>query len=108
MNLRPLNDRVIVKEVAEPTVSPGGIEIPDVAREKPQHGEVIAVGPGEWTATGGTLVNLPIPVFSGQRVLFAKYSGIHVKEGNEELLILRASDIIAVIEGDDQTAFGRE
>jgi chaperonin GroES len=91
---RPLHDRIIVKRIAAEEKSPGGLIIPDTAKEKPQEGLVIAVGPGE--QKNGTLV--PVEVRAGDHVLFGKYSGTEIKLDGEEHLILRASDILGVIE----------
>ncbi|MER3455838.1 MAG: co-chaperone GroES [candidate division GAL15 bacterium] len=95
MNLKPLGDRVVVKPLEEEERTKGGIVLPDVAKEKPQHGEVLAVGPGALTEDGR---RLPMDVKVGDRVLFAKYAGTEVKIGDEEYLILRQSDILAIVE----------
>lgn len=95
MNLKPLGDRVVVKPLEEEERTKGGIVLPDVAKEKPQHGEVLAVGPGALTEDGR---RLPMDVKVGDRVLFAKYAGTEVKIGEEEYLILRQSDILAIVE----------
>ncbi len=100
MNLRPLGDRVVVKPLEEEERTKGGIVLPDVAKEKPQHGEVLAVGPGALTEDGK---RLPMDVKVGDRVLFAKYAGTEVKMGDEEYLILRQSDILAVVEREPAT-----
>ncbi len=92
--IRPLQDRVIVKRVAEETTTKGGIIIPDTAKEKPIEGEVIAVGPGK--NIEGKLVELTVK--EGDRVLFGKYAGTEVKLEGEEHLILREDDILGVIE----------
>jgi chaperonin GroES len=94
--LKPLYDRVVVRILEEEGKTPGGIVLPDTAKEKPQKGEVIAVGPG-LVREDGTRV-LP-EVKAGDRVLFAKYSGSEVKVDGQEYLILRESDILAVIPG---------
>lgn len=94
--LRPLTDRVVVKPLARETVTQSGIVLPDTAtKEKPQEGEVLAVGPGK-VLDNGKLVQLDIQV--GQRVLFAKYAGTEIKHDNQEYLILRESDILGIIE----------
>jgi len=91
---RPLHDRVIVKRIEAEEKSPGGLIIPDTAKEKPQEGLVIAVGPGE--QKDGKLI--PVEVRTGDHVLFGKYSGTEIKLDGEEHLILRESDILGVIE----------
>jgi chaperonin GroES len=96
MELRPLGDRVVVKPLEEEERTKGGIVLPDTAKEKPQHGEVIAVGPGEWDEDGKKRIVLDVK--AGDRVLFARYSGTEVKLEDQEYLILRQSDILAVVE----------
>jgi chaperonin GroES len=96
MNIRPLQDRVIVKRMEEERVSAGGIVIPDSATEKPIQGEVLAVGNGKKLDSGEVR---PVDVKVGDRVLFGKYSGTEVKLGGEELLVMREEDIMGVIEG---------
>ena len=96
MNIRPLHDRVVVKRVEEETTSPGGIVLPGTAAEKPQRGEIVAVGNGKITDKGDVR---PLDVKVGDSVLFGKYSGSEVKLGDEELLVMREDDIMAVIEG---------
>lgn len=96
MQIRPLGDRVVVKPLEEEERTKGGIVLPDTAKEKPQHGKVVAVGPGEWDEDGKK--RIPLDVQAGDRVLFAKYSGAEVKWEDEEYLILRQSDILAVVE----------
>lgn len=95
MNIRPLHDRVIVKREAEERKSPGGIVIPDTASEKPTFGKVIAVGQGKVLETGQ--VRAP-DIKVGDRVLFGKYSGTEVKVNNEELVVMREEDVMAVAE----------
>ena len=92
--IKPLNDRVVVKVLAEEERTRGGIVLPDTAKEKPQKGEVIAVGPGA-TREDGT--RTPLDVKVGDQVLFAKYAGTEIKLEGEEYLILRESDILAVV-----------
>ena len=96
MNIRPLHDRVVVKRMEEERTSAGGIVIPDSAAEKPQRGEIVAVGNGKLTDSGD-LRALDVKV--GDQVLFGKYSGTEVKVDGEELLVMKEDDIMAVIEG---------
>ena len=95
MKFRPLHDRVLVKRIEEDTRTAGGIIIPDTAKEKPQQGEVIAVGPGARDETGKLT---PLDVKAGDRVLFGKWSGTEVRLDGEDLLIMKESDIMGVIE----------
>ena len=95
MKFRPLHDRVVVKRIEEEAKTAGGIIIPDTAKEKPQQGEVIAVGPGARDEAGK--IN-PLDVKVGDRVLFGKWSGSEVKLDGEELLIMKESDILGVLE----------
>lgn len=94
VRVRPLHDRVIVKRIEEEEKTKGGIIIPDTAKEKPQEGEVVAVGPGR--REDGKVV--PLDVKKGDRVLFGKYAGTEIKLNGEEHLILREEDILGVIE----------
>ena len=96
MKVRPLHDRVIVKRLEEERTSPGGIVIPDTAAEKPDQGEIVAVGKGKKDDNGKVI---PIDVKVGDRVLFGKYSGQTVKVKGDELLVMREEDIMGVIEG---------
>ena len=96
MNFRPLHDRVVVRRLEQEEKTAGGIIIPDTAKEKPMEGEVIAVGPGA-RGEDGTLH--PLDVKAGDRVLFGKWSGTEVKLNGEELMIMKESDIMGVIEG---------
>jgi chaperonin GroES len=96
MHFRPLRDGVVVRRIEEDERSPGGIIIPDTAKEKPQQGEVIAVGPGARDEKGQIQ---PLDVKAGDRVLFGKWSGNEVKIDGEELLIMKESDIMGVLEG---------
>jgi chaperonin GroES len=96
MKFRPLHDRVVVRRIEEDERTPGGIIIPDTAKEKPQQGEVIAAGPGARDEKG---VVQPLDVKAGDRVLFGKWSGSEVKIDGEELLIMKESDILGVLEG---------
>jgi len=95
MNIRPLQDRVILKRVKEEEKTKGGIIIPDTAKEKPVEGEVVAVGNGK-VLEDGTVKKLDVKV--GDRVLFGKYSGTEVKLDGEERLIVREDDILAILE----------
>ena len=94
MQFRPLHDRVVVRRVEAEEKTPGGIIIPDTAKEKPSQGEVIAVGPGGRDESGKLI---PIDLQVGDRVLFGKWSGTEVKIDNEELLIMKESDIMGVL-----------
>jgi chaperonin GroES len=94
LNLRPLSDRVVVKPLANEEVTKSGIVLPDTAKEKPQQGEVLSVGPGRTLDTGDRVVP---DVKAGDRVLFAKYSGTEFKIDQDELLILREADILAIV-----------
>ena len=96
MNFRPLHDRVLVRRVVAEEKTAGGIIIPDTAKEKPQEGEVIAVGPGTLNDKGELR---PLDVKAGDRILFGKWSGTEVKLDGEDLLIMKESDIMGVLEG---------
>ena len=96
MKFRPLQDRVVVRRIDENERTKGGIIIPDTAKEKPQQGEIVAVGPGAPDEKGHVQ---PLDVKAGDRVLFGKWSGTEVKIGDEELLIMKESDILGVLEG---------
>jgi chaperonin GroES len=96
MKFRPLHDRVVLRRIEEDERTPGGIIIPDTAKEKPQQGEVIAAGPGARDEKGQVQ---PLDVKAGDRVLFGKWSGSEVKIDGEELLIMKESDILGVLEG---------
>ena len=96
MSLRPLHDRVLIRRVEEDEKTAGGIIIPDTAKEKPMQGEVLAVGPGARNEKGEVT---PLDVKVGDRVLFGKWSGTEVKIDGEDLLIMKESDIMGVIEG---------
>jgi chaperonin GroES len=95
MKFRPLHDRVVVRRLDAEEKTAGGIIIPDTAKEKPQQGEVIAVGPGARDENGKLQ---PLDVKPGDRVLFGKWSGTEVKIGGEDLLIMKESDIMGVLE----------
>ncbi|MGE3231106.1 MAG: co-chaperone GroES [Hyphomicrobium sp.] len=96
MNFRPLHDRVVVRRLDEEQKSAGGIIIPDTAKEKPMQGEVVAVGAGARTEDGKLI---PLDVKAGDTILFGKWSGTEVKIDGTELLIMKESDIMGVIEG---------
>ena len=96
MNFKPLQDRVVVRRLAQDEKTAGGIIIPDTAQEKPMEGEVVAAGPG---ARGEDGVLHPLDVKAGDRVLFGKWSGTEVKIDGEELIIMKESDIMGIIEG---------
>ena len=96
MKFRPLHDRVLVRRVTPEEKTAGGIIIPDTAKEKPQEGEVIAVGSGTLTDRGELR---PLDVKAGDRILFGKWSGTEVRLEGEELLIMKESDIMAILEG---------
>jgi chaperonin GroES len=95
MAFRPLGDRVLVRRVEEEEKTRGGIIIPDTAKEKPQEGEVIAVGPGARDEAGKVQ---PLDVKPGDRILFGKWSGTEVKLEGQDLLIMKESDILGVLE----------
>ena len=95
MAFRPLGDRVLVKRVEEEEKTKGGIIIPDTAKEKPQEGEVVAVGPGARDDSGKVQ---PLDVKAGDRILFGKWSGTEVKIDGEDLLIMKESDVLGVVE----------
>ena len=95
MNIRPLHDRVVIERMEEEQTTPGGIVIPDTAKEKPHRGKVLAVGNGKLLDNGETR---PLDVKVGDVVLFGKYAGTEVTIGDEDYLIMREEDILAVIE----------
>ena len=90
--LQPLGDRIIIKPIPKEEVTRGGIVLPDTVKEKPQEGKVIAVGPGKLTDDGKRIV---MDIKVGDAVIYAKYGGTEIKEGDDELIILRESDILA-------------
>ena len=100
MKFRPLHDRVVIRRIEEEEKTKGGIIIPDTAKEKPQEGEVIAAGPGARDESGKLV---PLNVKAGDRVLFGKWSGTEVKIDGEDLLIMKESDVMGVIEGASAT-----
>ena len=94
MRIRPLNDRVIVKRVAEEQKTAGGIIIPDTAKEKPQEGKIVAVGPGKRDEDGR---RISVEVKEGDRILFSKYAGTDIKIDGEEHIFMREDDILGII-----------
>ena len=96
LKFRPLHDRVLVRRVKEEEKTRGGIIIPETAQEKPQEGEIIAVGPGARDEAGKLV---PLDVKVGDKILFGKWSGTEVKLDGEELLIMKESDIMGIVEG---------
>ncbi len=93
MNLQPLGDRLIVEVLDEEEATFSGIVLPDTAKEKPQRGRVLAVGPGSRAESSGELI--PLDVAVGDEIVFSKYGGTEIKVGTDELLILRESDVLA-------------
>ena len=96
MNLQPLGDRLIVEVLEEEEITISGIVLPDTAKEKPQRGKVLAVGPGGRDEHGN---RMPLDVEAGDQIVFSKYSGTEVKVGSDELLILREIDVLAKVVG---------
>jgi chaperonin GroES len=94
MKIKPLNDRVIVKRVDEDQKTAGGIIIPDTAKEKPQEGEVVAVGPGKLNDDGNRIT---LEVKEGDRILFGKYAGTEIKIDDEEHIFMREEDILGIL-----------
>ena len=101
MKFRPLHDRVLVRRLEQEEKTAGGIIIPDTAKEKPQEGEVVAVGPGARDEHGKLQ---PLELKAGDRVLFGKWSGTEVKIDGEELMIMKESDVMGVIEGEPKAS----
>jgi len=95
INLKPLGNRLVVEPVEEDEVTAGGIVLPETAKEKPQKGSVLAAGPGDRDDSGN---RIPMDVSVGDKVLYAKYSGTEVKVDGKKLLILRESDVLAIVE----------
>ena len=95
MKFRPLHDRVVVRRLEQEEKTAGGIIIPDTAKEKPQEGEIVAVGPGARDESGKVM---PLDVKAGDRVLFGKWSGTEVRIEGEDLLIMKESDLMSVVE----------
>ena len=96
LSLKPLGGRVVVEPIEQEEVTAGGIVLPETAKEKPQQGVVLSVGPGERDEKGN---RIPMDVAVGNKILFAKYSGTEIKTDSKKLLILRESDILAIVEG---------
>ncbi len=105
MRVRPLHDRILVRRVEEKETVKGGIIIPDSAKEKPQEGEVIAVGHGKKNEDGKVV---PLDVKAGDRILFGKYSGTEIKIDDKEYLILREEEVLGVIEAAKAAAGGKK
>ncbi|HVO99683.1 MAG TPA: co-chaperone GroES [Bryobacteraceae bacterium] len=101
MNIRPLHDRIVVKRLEEDEAKVGALFIPDSAKEKPQKGEVVAVGKGKHSDDGKLI---PLDVKPGDHILFGKYSGSDIKLDGTEYLIMREDEVLAVIEGGSTTA----
>ncbi|MEO7020100.1 MAG: co-chaperone GroES [Ktedonobacteraceae bacterium] len=95
VKIKPLGDRIVVKALAGETQTKSGIFLPDTAKEKPQEGEVLAVGPGKVMDNGKRVAS---EILVGQRVLFAKYAGTEIKQDGQEYLILRESDVMGIVE----------
>ena len=102
MNLQPLGDRLIVEVLEEEETTGSGIVLPDTARERPQRGGVLAVGPGERSEHSGELIAMDVA--EGDEVIFSKYGGTEIKLGTDEVLILRESDVLAKVVGDRELA----
>jgi chaperonin GroES len=105
MTFRPLHDRILVKRVEEKETVKGGIIIPDTAKEKPQEGEVVAVGHGKKTDKGEVIA---LDVKAGERILFGKYSGTEIKIDDQEYLILREDEVLGVLETAKHAAGGKK
>ena len=95
VSIKPLEDRIVIKQVDAETTTASGLVIPDTAKEKPQEGEVVAVGPGRIDDNGN---RVPIDVAVGDKVLYSKYGGTEVKYSGEEYLVLSARDVLAIVE----------
>jgi chaperonin GroES len=102
MNLQPLGDRLIVEVLEEEETTVSGIVLPDTAKEKPQRGRVLAVGPG--TRNEDTGEHVPMDLAEGDEIIFSKYGGTEIKLGTDEVLILRESDVLAKVVGDRELA----
>ena len=105
MNFRPLHDRILIKRIGEKETAKGGIIIPDTAKEKPQEGEVVAVGHGKKTEEGKVIA---LDVKAGDRILFGKYSGAEIKIDGQEYLILREEEVLGIIEAKAASASGKK
>lgn len=105
MRVRPLHDRILVQRIEEKETVKGGIIIPDTAKEKPQEGEVIAVGKGKKTEDGKVV---PLDVKTGDRILFGKYSGTEIKIDDQEYLILKEDEVLGVIESAKHAGGGKK
>jgi chaperonin GroES len=105
MTLRPLHDRILIKRVEEKETVKGGIIIPDTAKEKPQEGEVVAVGHGKKNDKGELIA---LDVKPGERILFGKYSGSEIKIDDQEYLILREDEVLGVLESAKHAAGGKK
>jgi chaperonin GroES len=101
MNIRPLYDRIVVKRIEEQELMQGGLYIPDSAKEKPQEGEVVAVGKGKRLDDGKVI---PLDVKPGDRILFGKYSGSDIKLDGDEYLIMREDEVLGILEAAPQAA----
>jgi chaperonin GroES len=101
MNLKPLGDRLIVEALEEEETTASGIVLPDTAKEKPQRGRVLAVGPGARNEDGEYV---PMDLAEGEEIIFSKYGGTEIKVGTEDYLILRESDVLAKVVGDREPA----
>jgi chaperonin GroES len=101
MNIRPLYDRIVVKRIEEKEQVQGGIIIPDTAKEKPQEGEVMAVGQGKRLDSGKVVA---LDVKAGDRILFGKYSGNEIKIDGQEYVIMREADVLGILEGASKVA----
>lgn len=101
MDIRPLHDRIVVKRLEQQEAMQGGLYIPDSAKEKPQEGQVVAIGNGKKTEDGKVI---PLDVKAGDRILFGKYSGSDIKLDGEEYLIMREDEVLAVLEGGQKKA----
>ncbi len=95
VSIKPLEDRIVIKQLEAEQTTASGLVIPDTAKEKPQEGEVIAVGPGRFDDNGN---RVPVDVSVGDRVLYSKYGGTEVKFGQDEYLVLSARDVLAIVE----------
>jgi chaperonin GroES len=96
ISFKPLGDRVVIEPMEQEEMTPAGIVIPDTAKEKPQNGKILSIGPGARDETGK---RIPMDVKAGDTVLFAKYAGTEIKMDGKKLLIIKESDILATIEG---------